>query len=329
MVKPKIYFIKVSDTTLTDLKTERLDRIKNYLVANSLCEEVMLAAEADALILQETISYKDFNYIRAIQADSFIVKHFEKIYTVNIDDAAIGFFKGIYNNICKRNFIEGKHFVVPPMDMINELVFTNKKVDYNPLHLAAWRGNLKSNTIRTKLLNAFANKRGFKIECSESWYNHPMDEKQHYVDFILDAKFSLCPAGWGPSSFRIFESMALGRCPVIIADQFIPCHGPKWNEFALFVSEKHIGELDSFLKKQEAKAHELGIKAKENWDDCFAGDKLLAYCSNGLLHAIEHGCKNSFKTEFKFWNSKKYFYLNQWTLSQRMMNKLKHILKIN
>ena len=145
MVKPKIYFIKVSDTTLTDLKTERLDRIKNYLVANSLCEEVMLAAEADALILQEPFSYKDFNYIKAIQNDPFIVKYFEKIYTVNIDDAAIGFFKGIYN----------------------------------------------------------------------------------------------------------------------------------------------------------------------------------------LLNAIEHGCKNSFKTELKFWNSNKYFYLNQWTLFQRMMNKLKRILKIN
>jgi hypothetical protein len=139
----------------------------------------------------------------------------------------------------------------------------------------------------------------------------------------------LCPAGWGPSSFRIFESMALGRCPVIIADQFIPCNGPKWSEFALFVSEKYIGELDSVLQKNEAKAQELGIKAKENWDTFFAGDKLLAYCSNALLHAIEQGYSVSFDAEFKFWNSNKYFYLNKWTLPQRIMNKLKRILKIS
>jgi hypothetical protein len=184
MVKPKLYFIKASDTTLTDLNSQRLDRIKNYLVSNNLCEEAITADEDDALILQESISYKDSSYIKAIQNDEFIVKYFEKIYTVNIDDAAVGFFKGIYNNICKSNFIGGKHFVVPPMDMINELVFTNTNEDFKPMHLASWRGNLKSNKIRAKLLNAFANKGGFKIEYSDSWYNHPMDEKQHYVEFI-------------------------------------------------------------------------------------------------------------------------------------------------
>jgi hypothetical protein len=308
------------------LNTKRLDRIKKYLISHNLCEEVVFPEDADALFLQEAISYKDFNFIKTIQSDPFIVKYFEKLFTVNIDDSAVGFFKGIYNNIGQRNFIEGKHIVVPPLDMINELVFSNKRVEYNPMHLAAWRGNLRSNKIRTKLFKEFANQNGFKIECSNSWYNHNIEEKQHYVDFILNAKFSLCPAGWGPASFRIYESMALGRCPVIIADQFIPCFGPRWNEFALFVSEKHVGKLPYILQKNEFRAQEMGIKAKENWDKFFAGDKLIAFCSIAILNAINITPSNSLRMEMKYWNSNEFYYLNKWTITQRLVNKLKRNL---
>lgn len=329
MVKPKLYFIKASDTSLTDLKTERLDRIRHYLISNNLCEEARDADEADALILEECISYKDFKYIHAIQNDAFIVKHFEKLYTVNVDDAAVGFFKGIYNNICKKSFVEAKHFVVPPLDMINELVFANSRTEVTPQYLAAWRGNLKSNKIRTQLLNTFKGQVGFNIECSESWFNHGKEEKQHYVDFILNTKFSLCPAGWGPSSFRIFESMALGRCPVVIADQFIPCAGPSWSEFALFVPENSIDDLPAILKSYEPKALEMGRIAKENWDANFKDEKLLAYCAVSLLKAIETAEVKPFGLELKTWNSHEFYYLNKWTLPQRIMNKLKRILKIN
>lgn len=44
---------------------------------------------------------------------------------------------------------------------------------------------------------------------------------QSYVDLILSSKYSLCPRGNGTSSFRLFESLVLGVCPIIVSDQYV------------------------------------------------------------------------------------------------------------
>src|SRR5262245_9046754 len=46
--------------------------------------------------------------------------------------------------------------------------------------------------------------------------------KELFVRRMLEAKFALCPRGNGPSSFRIFEAMQLGRAPVVLADEWTP-----------------------------------------------------------------------------------------------------------
>lgn len=55
------------------------------------------------------------------------------------------------------------------------------------------------------------------------------DERQHhesatrrYNELLSDSVFSLCPEGAGPNTLRLWESLAVGAIPVVLADGWIP-----------------------------------------------------------------------------------------------------------
>ena len=142
---------------------------------------------------------------------------------------------------------------------------------------------------------------------------------------MLDAKFSLCPAGWAPSSFRIYESMALGRCPVIIADDFTPPEGPNWNDFALFFPQKKLRDLHPFLKEHESIANEMGNKAREAWENHFSAEILPDYYADSLMKLIRASAGGTHEAEIKRWNSLRFKWSNKWTFPQRITNKIQHL----
>jgi hypothetical protein len=72
-----------------------------------------------------------------------------------------------------------------------------------------------------------------------------------YIEMLGDSHFSLCPRGTGISSVRLFESMAMGAIPVIIADGYKPpLHTiVDWNEIAVFVKPGQISRIDMVLQQ--------------------------------------------------------------------------------
>ena len=56
-------------------------------------------------------------------------------------------------------------------------------------------------------------------------------QKKRYAATLQRSKFVLCPRGGGPASFRLFETMASGRAPVILSDEWTPPAGPCWENF--------------------------------------------------------------------------------------------------
>lgn len=59
------------------------------------------------------------------------------------------------------------------------------------------------------------------------------ERRAHFRDVLSRSRFVLCPRGKGTSSFRLFETLAAGRVPVIIADDWVPPSGPDWETFCL------------------------------------------------------------------------------------------------
>ena len=71
----------------------------------------------------------------------------------------------------------------------------------------------------------------------------------NYVREILESYFVLCPRGFSPSTYRMYEVMALGRCPVVIADEWIsPKINAKWENALVFIKEKQVADIDNILR---------------------------------------------------------------------------------
>jgi hypothetical protein len=98
---------------------------------------------------------------------------------------------------------------------------------------------------------------------------------RRYAELIGATKFNLCPRGLSASSIRVFETMSMGRVPVILSDGWIPAHGPNWKEFAIQVPEKDFARIPRLLEEREAEAVEMGERARREWERWFSDEVLF------------------------------------------------------
>jgi hypothetical protein len=321
----KLFFVTSELSNISSSNSSVLDAVKHALLSRQDAEEVDTPEKANAIIIQEKNSFKNFNYISELLADSIISRFADKVYTINTDDCATGLLRGLYTSLPKSRFDINLYRAVPYMEYPNDLIFSAKFDNVTPIYLAAWRGNTKSNVLRLKMVKALESKTGFKIEKTNSWLNHNDNEKEEYVNMIRHAEFSLCPAGWAPVSYRIYESMALGKCPVIIADEFVPPSGPNWSEFALFFPERNIKNLTDYLISNRNLASQLGKNALLAWKKHFGPYVIKDYYSNTLFSLISSSPTTSTEAEIKRWKSLPTFWKNKWTLPQRVLNKIRNL----
>jgi hypothetical protein len=319
----KIQFLTLSDSSLAEENPSLLERIKAEIKARAECVEVTDPTQADAIVLHEATSHKDWRYIDKLREDPIIGQFPHKTYTINTDDGASGLLRGLYTSLATHRFDGRFHRAIPFPVVSNERVLERRDETPDDRRLlASWRGNTKSNPIRKKLIERFAGDPRFQIEATDSWFNHGADEKDAYVDLLQSSKFSLCPAGWASVSFRIFESMALGVAPVIIANGFVPPAGPDWAAFSLTLKENQLPELEALLIQKEPEYRERGRLAKSEWNRFFLPEALHLYYTDSLLDCIRSAPTGSRSEEFKRWSSFKMHWANRWTSLQRLGNKL-------
>ena len=113
------------------------------------------------------------------------------------------------------------------------------------------------------------------------------DFHETYRELLLGSHFALCPRGFGAASIRLFEAMALGRAPVIIADAWLPPPDIPWRDFSLFVAEKDVMHIPHILSEARGEAAAMGDRARRVFTAHFAPDvffdRLLA-----MLAALPH-----------------------------------------
>jgi len=91
--------------------------------------------------------------------------------------------------------------------------------------------------------------------------------KQYYKRVLQQSRFSLCPSGAGPASIRIYESLACGAIPVILADSFRLPHvkGVDWKECCVNIKESEYKDMRNILNDispgQEQKMRHNCIRA--------------------------------------------------------------------
>ena len=73
--------------------------------------------------------------------------------------------------------------------------------------------------------------------------------KETYNDLLLKSRFSLCPSGSGPNSIRLWESLAVGSIPVVLADTLeLPNH-LLFNKAIVRIDENKLHELPKILSE--------------------------------------------------------------------------------
>jgi hypothetical protein len=110
----------------------------------------------------------------------------------------------------------------------------------------------------------------------------PPEAQRSYVDIALRSRFALCPRGWASSTLRVYEMMALGVAPVILADRWVPAHGPDWSRFAVFVPERDVEHLPSVLAERADEWRTLGDTAFAAFKEHFAPERQFRSLANAL-----------------------------------------------
>ena len=121
------------------------------------------------------------------------------------------------------------------------------------------------------------------VRIGTQFHSHSAKEKQEYVDDILSSKFVLCPRGWSPATYRLFEVMELGRCPVIISDDWVPIDGVPWQECCIVIKEKDIAYCARSLQNRNAMPRDLGRRLGRSGNYIFQKRGNFAQCCDSII----------------------------------------------
>jgi hypothetical protein len=81
--------------------------------------------------------------------------------------------------------------------------------------------------------------------------NYILTHKHKLADYcriIASSTFTLCPRGFGPTSFRIQEALQFGSIPVYISDEFVLPHNLPFEEFGVIIEAKDAGIINEILR---------------------------------------------------------------------------------
>ena len=156
----------------------------------------------------------------------------------------------IINQICeehkdKKLFFVCQHILVNKINFNEHLVFTPHATildSYIPIpHYSCnfdismskkWEerkykfsfiGSFQTHPVRRRIYETLKDREDCCVIDTGIWHFESDKKRQEenarkYVEILGDTKFSLCPRGTGPSTIRMWESMAMGSKPVVFSD---------------------------------------------------------------------------------------------------------------
>ena len=159
--------------------------------------------------------------------------------------------------------------------------------DQTPEYLFSFLGQITNHPIRARLMQLDTLSTPCMDVSQAPTRLAPFDYERSYLDLMRRSKFVLCPRGWGASSIRIFETMACGRVPVIISDNwFKGWRRPErcnWSDFSVSVPEHSVSSIPQRLRAIEPLAAQMGMSARRIYQECFARNVFLDCLLDALL----------------------------------------------
>ena len=329
---PNIYFASARDTSIANRDESFIRSLKIVCTKTNPGSVVERAENADIVLVDERYDYRTWRYRDELIQCAFLRRHGERVCVINHDCYSRVFLPGLYVSLdcsqpplldaCSAPY-KRDLWQVPVADFF----------EFSPQNLFAFRGTFHTHSIRKKLFKALENSTEGNIEeLHKAFHKHDCNDQEIYIQQIRNAAFSLCPRGLSPHSYRLYESMQLGRCPVVISDNWIPPTGPNWEEFVVRIEESNIRSTLSLMLKQHDQAKNLGKKAQAAWKEYFSWPARYRTFLN-LVERFHGSRENRFSMEdmMEIWHGREIHKLYSWTIfgraRQRLRNTMSNLLE--
>jgi hypothetical protein len=255
-------------------KSVELDRFGQHTVTDD-------PDEADLIIFTEF--YGAGWYFERLRRHSLLRKYRDKCFLFCANPYVIPFLPGVYAGVEERwasartrpGFYLGR--------MKNEFTAAFDAPTHDLPYLFSFMGSVSNAPIRRKLAT-LRHPRSFFQDTAEEFarlLNRKMEEREQldyerrYAELTKASKFVLCPRGQSVSSIRVFETMRMGRVPVILADGWVAPAGPRWETFSIRIREDEFAKIPRLLEQREAEAVEMGERARNEWQEWFSDEVLF------------------------------------------------------
>jgi hypothetical protein len=244
------------------------DRFKIHrLVDDPVEADIILFAEVDV-----------DRFCDGVRRHPLVARFREKCFIFCTDYRALPFLPGIYTGLEKRTYMPSRTRSGFYFDCLsNPRIAFDKSSERDLLY--SFVGDVQTHPVR-RTLAKLQHPRGLFVDSSAEsqlvmWRGTP-DQRavfwDRYAQIARRSKFILCPRGVAPSSIRLFETMCLGRVPVVLADQWVRPDGPEWDSFLLQIPERDAASVLRIMEEKEDRATELGLRARAEWEKYFAPD---------------------------------------------------------
>ena len=124
-----------------------------------------------------------------------------------------------------------------------------------------------TNNVRNHALQQLHSKDGYLINAFHWQPDVSQDQQNLFLNCTSRSRFTLCPRGYGATSYRLYEAMQLGSIPVYISDKHLLPWSDEldWSSFCVVVKKmENYDHLDQLLKNMtETTVRNMQEKIKE------------------------------------------------------------------
>ena len=215
-------------------------------------------------------------YSSELRRSPLVRRFYSRLFVYDTKDRPIPFLPGLYCSLPRRCFKPHRHAAAPYVAPINSAIadIAAQPVDEPDLFFSFIGAD--NAPVRRRLLrsaNHWRTRSDIFIELAYGWQKRgDAAAERRFAETISRSRFVLCPRGIGTSTYRLYETMELGRVPVILSDDWVPVPGPNWERFAIQLPEGSVSDLPRLLTPYESQAADMGRAARAAWEEWFAPD---------------------------------------------------------
>ena len=147
-------------------------------------------------------------------------------------------------------------------------------------YLMSFLGSFMTHPTRSSLRQILFSRMDCLVEDTGNWHFYKEEKEKKsfsgvYNQIMSESKIALCPRGTGPSTIRLWESMAAGCVPLLVSDKLkMPIYGAaEWEDLIIRVPENDLENIMDYIPNID-KLEEMSRKVLKSYNNFFCNSNL-------------------------------------------------------